>query len=65
MSFATVSAPRADPNHAMYTGDAKRKKRKPGKVPTSDPFPISGTLDERCAWMRRKHGAKRLLEAGR
>ncbi len=65
MSFATVSAPRADPNHAMYTGAEKPKKAKARKIRARDPFPGSGAGDAKYAWMRRKQAAKRLQEVGR
>lgn len=51
-----------DLDHDMYL-PAKRKsslgKKPPGKVPSTDPFPRQGTQEQKCEWMRRKHGKRR------
>ncbi len=49
------TAPRADPNHPMYTGTVRAKARKPRVPRQRDPFPGAGaTMAEKCAWMKRR-----------
>ncbi len=53
------TAPRADPNHAMYTGSVRAKAQKPRVPRQRDPFPGAGaTMAEKSAWMLRRASRK-------
>ncbi len=55
------TAPRADPNHAMYTGTVRAKAVPKARVSHRDPFPGAGaTMAEKCAWMKRRRERERV-----